>query len=154
MRAVIQRVNRAEVRIVRSIEVVVPASIGVGLVVLLGVGRDDVEEDATWLAGKIAALRIFADAEGKMNRSIVDVGGEALVVSQFTLHAKYKKGTRPSFIHAAAPELAIPLYESFVRQLESLVGKRVKTGRFGADMEVDLVNNGPVTITMDTKNKA
>lgn len=153
MRTVIQRASRAEVRVAGTNEAVVPASIGVGLVVLLGVGQDDVEEDATWLAGKIAALRIFADAEGKMNRSIVDVGGEALVVSQFTLHAKYKKGTRPSFIHAAPPEQAIPLYESFVQQLEVLVGRPVKTGRFGADMEVELVNDGPVTITMDTKNK-
>lgn len=121
--------------------------------ILLGVHAEDTEEDAAWLAQKTAALRVFSDAEGKMNQSILDVSGEALVVSQFTLHAKYKKGARPSFIHAARPETAIPLYERFVRQLEDHLKRPVATGQFGAMMEVDLVNDGPVTITMDTRNK-
>jgi D-tyrosyl-tRNA(Tyr) deacylase len=121
--------------------------------ILLGVHEADEEADADWLAAKVAALRVFSDEEGKMNRSIVDISGEALVVSQFTLHAKYKKGARPSFIHAARPETAVPLYERFVRQLEDQLKRPVATGRFGAMMEVDLINDGPVTITMDTRNK-
>ena len=121
--------------------------------ILLGVHAEDTEEDADWLAQKTAALRVFSDAEGKMNQSIIDISGEALVVSQFTLHAKYKKGARPSFIHAARPETAIPLYERFVRQLEDHLKRPVATGQFGAMMEVDLINDGPVTITMDTRNK-
>ena len=121
--------------------------------ILLGVHAEDTEEDAAWLAQKTAALRVFSDADGKMNQSILDISGEALVVSQFTLHAKYKKGARPSFIHAARPETAIPLYERFVRQLEDHLKRPVATGQFGAMMEVDLVNDGPVTITMDTRNK-
>ena len=121
--------------------------------ILLGVHTDDNTEDADWLAAKVAALRVFSDEEGKMNLSITDVSGEALVVSQFTLHAKYKKGTRPSFIHAARPETAIPLYEHFIRQLEDHLKKPVASGQFGAMMEVDLINHGPVTITMDTRNK-
>jgi D-tyrosyl-tRNA(Tyr) deacylase len=121
--------------------------------ILLGVHDADEEADADWLAAKVAALRVFSDEEGKMNRSIVDISGEALVVSQFTLHAKYKKGARPSFIHAARPETAVPLYERFVRQLEDQLKRPVATGRFGAMMEVDLINDGPVTITMDTRNK-
>lgn len=121
--------------------------------ILLGVHAEDTEEDAAWLAQKTAALRVFSDADGKMNQSILDISGEALVVSQFTLHAKYKKGARPSFIHAARPEKAIPLYERFVRQLEDHLKRPVATGQFGAMMEVDLVNDGPVTITMDTRNK-
>ena len=121
--------------------------------ILLGVHAEDTEEDAAWLAQKTAALRVFSDAEGKMNQSILDISGEALVVSQFTLHAKYKKGARPSFIHAARPETAIPLYERFVHQLEDHLKRPVATGQFGAMMEVDLVNDGPVTITMDTRNK-
>jgi len=121
--------------------------------ILLGVHDEDQEGDADWLASKVGALRVFSDEEGKMNRSIVDISGEALVVSQFTLHAKYKKGARPSFIHAARPETAIPLYERFVRQLEEELKRPVATGRFGAMMEVELVNDGPVTITMDTRNK-
>ena len=121
--------------------------------VLLGVHAEDMEADAEWLASKIAALRIFSDDEGKMNRSVVDVEGDALVVSQFTLHAKYKKGTRPSFIHAARPEKAIPLYEHFVKNLEEQLKRPVATGKFGAMMEVELVNDGPITITMDTHHK-
>lgn len=121
--------------------------------ILLGVHDEDQEGDADWLASKVGALRVFSDEEGKMNRSIVDISGEALVVSQFTLHAKYKKGARPSFIHAARPETAIPLYERFVRQLEEELKRPVATGRFGAMMEVELINDGPVTITMDTRNK-
>lgn len=126
---------------------------GRGFMILLGVHEADEEADADWLAAKVAALRVFSDEEGKMNRSIVDISGEALVVSQFTLHAKYKKGARPSFIHAARPETAVPLYERFVRQLEDQLKRPVATGRFGAMMEVDLINDGPVTITMDTRNK-
>ena len=121
--------------------------------ILLGVHDEDQGEDADWLASKVAALRVFSDEEGKMNRSIIDISGEALVVSQFTLHAKYKKGARPSFIHAARPETAIPLYERFVRQLEEELKRPVATGRFGAMMEVELINDGPVTINMDTRNK-
>ena len=149
MRAVVQRVSRAQVRV----EGEVIGSCGAGLMVLLGVHAEDTEEDAAWLAQKTAALRVFSDTEGKMNQSILDISGEALVVSQFTLHAKYKKGARPSFIHAARPEIAVPLYEHFVRSLEEHLKKPVATGRFGAMMEVDLINDGPVTITMDTRNK-
>ncbi len=149
MRAVIQRVKRASV----SIGGAVKAAIGAGLVVLLGVEGEDVEHDAQWLAEKIAALRILADAEGRMNRSVVDTAGEVLVVSQFTLHASYKKGARPSFLRAARPEVAVPLYESFISHLEHLLGKRVATGTFGADMQVALVNDGPVTIFMDSRDR-
>ena len=149
MRAVVQRVSRAEVRV----EEEMIGSCGTGVMVLLGVHAEDVEADADWLARKVAEMRIFSDEEGKMNRALTDFGGEALVVSQFTLHAKTKKGARPSFIHAARPETAIPLYERFVRQLEDHLKRPVATGRFGAMMEVDLINDGPVTITMDTRNK-
>ena len=149
MRVVVQRVSRAEVR--TNGETV--GTCGTGVMVLLGVHAEDAEADADWLAAKVAALRIFSDDDGKMNRTLTDVGGEALVVSQFTLHAKYKKGARPSFVHAARPETAIPLYERFVRQLEDHLKRPVATGRFGAMMEVDLINDGPVTITMDTRNK-
>ncbi len=149
MRVVVQRVSQAAVRI--GGEVV--GSCGRGLLVLLGVHSEDGREDADWLAAKVAALRIFSDAEDKMNLTLGDVGGEALVVSQFTLHAKYKKGARPSFIHAARPETAIPLYKHFVEALEGHLKKPVATGRFGAMMEVELINDGPVTITMDTRNK-
>ena len=149
MRAVVQRVKRAEVRT----EGVAVGSCGNGLMVLLGVHSEDTDDDADWLASKVAALRIFSDDEGKMNRSVVDVNGGALVVSQFTLHAKYKKGTRPSFVHAARPETAIPLYERFVNNLEEHLKRPVATGKFGAMMEVDLINDGPVTITMDTQHK-
>ena len=149
MRAVIQRVSRAEVRV----EGEIIGSCGAGVMVLLGVHTEDTEADADWLARKVAEMRIFSDEDGKMNRALIDFGGEALVVSQFTLHAKTKKGARPSFIHAARPETAIPLYERFVRQLEDHLKRPVATGRFGAMMEVDLINDGPVTITMDTRNK-
>lgn len=148
MKAVIQRVSKASVEIEEEIK----SEIKTGLLILLGVGDEDNKEDAEWLAKKIASLRIFPDAEGKMNKSIADVNGEALVVSQFTFHAKTKKGTRPSFIHAAHPDKAIPLYDFFVNRLEVDV-KKVKTGEFGADMKVSLTNDGPVTIVIDTKNK-
>ena len=128
-------------------------SCGSGLLILLGVHSEDTAEDAEWLAAKVASLRIFSDEEGKMNRTVSDIDGGALVVSQFTLHAKYKKGARPSFVHAARPETAIPLYEHFVTQLEDHLKRPVATGRFGAMMAVELVNDGPVTITMDTRNK-
>lgn len=121
--------------------------------VLLGIETEDTQEDALWLCNKIAALRVFSDEEGLMNKSLQDVEGHVLVVSQFTLHASYKKGNRPSFIKAARPEQAIPLYNYFCDQLSAITGKRVSTGTFGADMQVALVNDGPVTIIMDTKAK-
>ena len=131
----------------------VKSSIGKGLLVLLGVGYEDGQEDIDWLVKKISGLRIFDDEDGVMNRSVVDVEGEALVVSQFTLMASTKKGNRPSYIHAAGHEIAVPLYESFCTALSEAVGKPVGTGEFGADMKVALVNDGPVTICIDTKNK-
>ena len=149
MRAVVQRVSQAAVRIGEQ----VVGSCGSGLLILLGVHSEDTAEDSEWLAAKVASLRIFSDEEGKMNRTVSDIDGGALVVSQFTLHAKYKKGARPSFVHAARPETAIPLYEHFVTQLEDHLKRPVATGRFGAMMAVELVNDGPVTITMDTRNK-
>lgn len=149
MRAVVQRVSEARVTIAGR-EV---ARIGLGLLILLGIEGADGAEDAQWLAGKLARLRIFSDAEGKMNASMADVGGCALVVSQFTLHAATRKGNRPSFIRAARPEVAVPLYEEFVAQLESELGKPVAKGEFGADMQVTLVNEGPVTIWFDTKSR-
>ncbi len=149
MRAVIQRVSSASV----TIDGQVKSSIGKGLLILLGVGYEDGQEDIDWLVKKISGLRIFDDEDGVMNRSVVDVGGEALVVSQFTLMASTKKGNRPSYIHAAGHEIAVPLYESFCAALSEAVGKPVGTGEFGADMKVALVNDGPVTICIDTKNK-
>ena len=149
MRAVIQRVSSASVTIGGQVK----SSIGKGLLVLLGVGYEDGQEDIDWLVKKIAGLRIFDDEAGVMNRSVVDVGGEALVVSPFTLMASTKKGNRPSYIHAAGHEIAVPLYESFCAALSEAVGKPVGTGEFGADMKVALVNDGPVTICIDTKNK-
>lgn len=149
MRAVIQRVSSASV----TIDGQVKSSIGKGLLVLLGVGYEDGQEDIDWLVKKISGLRIFDDEAGVMNRSVVDVEGEALVVSQFTLMASTKKGNRPSYIHAAGHEIAVPLYESFCAALSEAVGKPVGTGEFGADMKVALVNDGPVTICIDTKNK-
>ena len=149
MRAVIQRVSSASVTIGGQVK----SSIGKGLLVLLGVGYEDGQEDIDWLVKKIAGLRIFDDEAGVMNRSVVDVEGEALVVSQFTLMASTKKGNRPSYIHAAGHEIAVPLYESFCSALSEAVGKPVGTGEFGADMKVALVNDGPVTICIDTKNK-
>jgi D-tyrosyl-tRNA(Tyr) deacylase len=149
MRVVIQRVNRASV----SIDGIIKSEIGEGLMILVGVEDTDTEEDIKWLAGKISRLRIFRDDEGAMNRSLTEIGGDILCVSQFTLHAKTKKGNRPSFIHAAKPDIAIPIYEKFVKQLSAEIGKQVKTGKFGAHMQIDLLNDGPVTIFIDTKNK-
>jgi D-tyrosyl-tRNA(Tyr) deacylase len=147
MRAVIQRVSRAAVRV--NGETV--GSIAHGFLILLGIEEADGPEDVTWLCGKIHAMRIFSDDEGKMNASLVDVGGSALVVSQFTLHALTKKGNRPSFIRAARPEHAIPLYEAFVAEMSKVVP--VETGQFGAMMDVELINDGPVTLLIDSKNK-
>ncbi|BDD10651.1 D-aminoacyl-tRNA deacylase [Fulvitalea axinellae] len=149
MIAVLQRVSEASV----TIDSAVKGAIGKGLLVLLGVEDADTKEDVQWLAKKIAGMRIFGDEEGKMNLSLCDVKGEMLVVSQFTLHASTKKGNRPSFIKAARPDVAIPLYERFVEVCEGLIGKPVATGEFGADMKVALVNDGPVTIIVDTKDK-
>ena len=149
MRMLIQRVSRASVSIAGEVR----ASIGAGVTVLVGIEEADTREDADWLCGKLARLRIFPDGEGVMNRSLQETGGEALVVSQFTLHASTKKGNRPSYIRAACPEQAIPLYEYFVRALEQALGKPVGTGEFGADMQVALVNDGPVTIWIDSKQK-
>ena len=149
MRIVIQRVSHASVTINQQVK----SSIGMGFLILLGIGKDDTEEDINWLVKKIIALRIFDDEMGVMNRSIMDVNGEILVVSQFTLMASYKKGHRPSWIHAAPHELSIPLYNRFCDALSEAMGKPVGTGEFGADMKVELLNDGPVTICMDTKNK-
>ena len=149
MRVVIQRVSSASV----TIDGAVKSVIGPGLLVLLGIGHEDGEEDIDYLVKKTAALRIFNDRDGVMNRSVVDVGGEALVVSQFTLMASTKKGNRPSYIEAAGHEKAIPLYETFCRRLGEAIGKPVGTGEFGADMKVTLVNDGPVTICIDSKNR-
>ncbi len=149
MRAVIQRVTSASVTIGGEVK----SAIGAGLMILLGVGHDDTPDDIDWLVKKIAGLRIFNDDAGVMNRSVVDVGGDALVVSQFTLMASTKKGNRPSYIGAAGHELAIPLYDKFCAALSAAIGRPVGTGEFGADMKVALVNDGPVTICIDTKNK-
>ncbi len=127
--------------------------IGQGLLILLGCENADTQEDIDWLARKTAQLRIFADENGVMNRSLLDVGGEALVVSQFTLWASYKKGNRPSYLRAGSHDITIPLYEGFVARLQEVLGRPVQTGEFGADMQVSLINDGPVTICMDTKNK-
>lgn len=147
MRAVVQRVSSASV----TVDGATVGVIGAGLLVLLGVAQTDTDEDAQWLAAKVAALRIFEDADGKMNRSVVDLGGEMLVVSQFTLLASTRKGTRPSFNDAAKPDLAIPLYESFVGHGTVALGRAVATGKFGAMMKVSLVNDGPVTLVIDSK---
>lgn len=149
MRAVIQRVTKASVTINGSIN----AKINQGLLILLGVGVNDTSEDISWLSNKIANLRIFSDEDGHMNLSLKAINGNAIVVSQFTLFASTKKGNRPSFLNSAKPEQAIPLYEAFVKQLETDLGKSVGTGIFGADMKVELLNDGPVTITIDTKHK-
>ena len=148
MRTVIQRVTSASV----SIGGEVVGEIGKGVMLLLGITPEDTQQDADWLVGKVSRLRIFDDANGVMNLSLQDTGGEALVVSQFTLMASYKKGNRPSYIHAAPPAGAIPLYEYFVAQLQQTLGRPVPTGQFGADMQVNLTNDGPVTIVMDSKN--
>ena len=149
MRAVIQRVASASV----TIDGAVRSSIGPGLLLFLGIGHEDGPEDIEWLVKKVAGLRIFNDDDGVMNRSVIDVAGDVLVVSQFTLMASTKKGNRPSYIGAAGHELAIPLYEQFCAALSSYIGRPVGTGEFGADMKVALVNDGPVTICVDTKNK-
>lgn len=149
MRIVIQRVSEASV----TIEQQVKSSIKAGLLILLGIGEEDTKEDAKWLVNKVIGLRIFDDEQGVMNRSIMDINGEILVVSQFTLMASYKKGYRPSWIHAARHEVSIPLYNYFCKALSEALGKPVGTGEFGADMKVRLLNDGPVTICMDTKNK-
>ncbi|MCB1230682.1 MAG: D-tyrosyl-tRNA(Tyr) deacylase [Verrucomicrobiae bacterium] len=149
MRALIQRVSEANV----AIGGVEKSRIGEGLLILLGVESADSEADGEWLARKISQLRLFEDAEGKMNRSLLETGGDAIVVSQFTLHARTKKGTRPSFDKAARPEQAIPLYEGFVAALGKEIGKPVGTGEFGAMMAVSLVNDGPVTLMIDSQNR-
>ncbi|WP_108802016.1 D-aminoacyl-tRNA deacylase [Aquimarina sp. Aq107] len=149
MRAVIQRVSEASVK-VKGDKI---SKIGLGLLILLGVEDEDSKDDVLWLSGKISRLRIFSDENDMMNNSILDVDGDAIVVSQFTLHASTKKGNRPSFIKAAKPEKAIPLYEEFIKELEKNLKKKVGTGVFGADMKVSLLNDGPVTIIIDTKNK-
>ena len=149
MRAIIQRVTSASVTINNTLT----NSIGKGMLVLLGIEETDTIEDAEWLCGKICRLRIFADESGLMNNNITVVDGELLLVSQFTLFASYKKGNRPSFTRAARPDFAIPLYEQTSRLMQEGTGKTVKTGVFGADMQVGLINDGPVTIIMDTKNK-
>lgn len=149
MKVVIQRVSQASVTIDGKIK----SSIGIGLLVLLGVEDADTTEDIEWLSSKIVNLRIFNDADGVMNVSVKDAGGDIILVSQFTLHASTKKGNRPSYIKAARPEIAIPLYEKMIVQLQTDLGKPIQTGEFGADMKVSLLNDGPVTIIMDSKQK-
>ncbi len=149
MRIVIQRVQNASVTISGKVK----SAIGQGFLILLGICEDDTHEDVDWLVKKVSGLRVFDDENGVMNLSLGDVDGEALVVSQFTLMASYKKGNRPSWIRAARHETAIPLYEEFCNKLSAAIGKNVGTGEFGADMKVALLNDGPVTICMDTKNK-
>lgn len=149
MRIVIQRVSEASV----SIKNTMKSAIHQGFLILLGIGEDDGEDDVEWLVKKVVNLRVFDDEQGVMNKSILDINGEILVVSQFTLMASYKKGNRPSYIRAAGHEISIPLYEQFYKRLSAQLGKEVGTGEFGADMQVKLVNDGPVTICMDTKNK-
>lgn len=149
MRIVIQRVSEASV----SIKGTMKSAIQQGFLILLGIGEDDSEDDIEWFVKKVVNLRVFDDEQGVMNKSILDVNGEILVVSQFTLMASYKKGNRPSYIHAAGHEISIPLYQQFCKSLSAQLGKEVGTGEFGADMQVKLVNDGPVTICMDTKNK-
>ncbi|WP_320054630.1 D-aminoacyl-tRNA deacylase [uncultured Acetobacteroides sp.] len=149
MRAVVQRVAKASV----SIDGEVKSSIGGGLLVLVGIEDADTSEDVEWLSGKIVRMRIFEDEQGVMNRSVVEAEGDIIVVSQFTLHASTKKGNRPSYIKASKPDFAIPMYNQLVAQVERDLGKPVGTGIFGADMQVELLNDGPVTIIIDTKNR-
>lgn len=149
MRTVIQRVSKASVTINSEVK----SSIGKGYLVLLGCENADTEEDIQWLAKKICGLRVFDDENGVMNKSILDTGGDILVVSQFTLWASYKKGNRPSYLRAGSHEITVPLYERFCAALSENLGKEIYTGEFGADMKVELLNDGPVTICMDTKNK-
>jgi D-tyrosyl-tRNA(Tyr) deacylase len=147
MRAVIQRVSEASCKVDGKIT----GQIGIGFLVLLGIEDADTDEDLQWLAQKITGLRVFGDENGLMNKALADIGGDILLISQFTLFAQTKKGNRPSFIRAARPDKAIPMYEQMIRVLESITGKKIATGVFGADMKVSLVNDGPVTITIDTK---
>jgi len=149
MRAVIQRVNKASVTIDGRIN----GRIGLGLLVLIGIEDADNLEDIIWLSNKMVNLRIFNDDTGVMNRSVLEVGGDILLISQFTLHANTKKGNRPSYIKASKPDIAIPLYETMIKQLANDLGKNIATGIFGADMKVELLNDGPVTIIIDSKNK-
>lgn len=149
MRVVIQRVSEAAVKIEDSIK----GAIGRGLLILLGIEEADTPEDIKWLSKKICHLRIFSDDEGKMNQSIGEIQGDVLLISQFTLHASTKKGNRPSYIKAAKPDVAIPLYETMIQQLEQDLGKKIACGVFGADMKVTLINDGPVTIIIDSKNR-
>ncbi len=149
MRTVIQRVTRASV----TVDGQVIGKIEKGLLILVGIEDIDTQSDIEWLAGKVTNLRVFDDENGVMNKSIKDVDGDILLVSQFTLHASTKKGNRPSYIRAAKPDFAIPMYEKFIGQLEQEVGKKIETGEFGADMKVELLNDGPVTIIIDTQNK-
>jgi len=149
MRLVLQRVSSASV----TVDDAITCQIGLGLLILAGIEHDDTADDLAWLVSKVTQMRIFADAEGKMNLSVKDSGGDLLVVSQFTLHASTKKGNRPSFIRAARPETAIPLYEQFLALLEAEMGKPVARGIFGADMQVALINDGPVTICIDSRAK-
>lgn len=149
MRAVIQRVSKASV----TIEGKIRGEISTGLLILLGIEDADSSEDVEWLSGKISRLRIFDDKKGVMNLSVKEIDGEILLISQFTLHASIKKGNRPSYIKAAKPEIAIPLYEKFKKQLEIDIGKTIQTGEFGAEMQISLINDGPVTIIIDTKNR-
>ena len=149
MKAVLQRVSKSSV----TIDEKIVASIQKGIVILLGIEESDTNEDIEWLSSKIVNLRIFDDTNGVMNLSVKEISGELIVVSQFTLHASTKKGNRPSYIKAAKPEIAIPLYEKFIHQITLDLGKNVQTGQFGADMKVGLINDGPVTILIDTKNK-
>jgi D-tyrosyl-tRNA(Tyr) deacylase len=149
MIAVVQRVSQASV----TIDNIVKGQIGIGFMILLGITHTDTQEDIEWLSKKIVGLRVFGDAEGKMNLDIAAVEGNILLISQFTLHASTKKGNRPSFIEAARPEVAIPLYEKMIAQLTQDLGKPIETGEFGADMKVSLLNDGPVTIIIDSKNR-
>jgi D-tyrosyl-tRNA(Tyr) deacylase len=149
MRAVIQRVSQASC----TVDGEITGEIGLGFLVLLGIEEADTEDDLQWLAQKISNLRVFGDDNGLMNKALADIDGSILLISQFTLFAQTKKGNRPSFIRAARPEKAIPLYEKMINVLESLIGKKIATGIFGADMKISLVNDGPVTIIMDTKDK-
>jgi D-tyrosyl-tRNA(Tyr) deacylase len=148
MRIILQRVSEASV----TVDEKIVGKIGPGLLLFVGIEDEDTDEDLEWLAGKIAKMRIFSDAEGKMNHSVKDVDGDILAVSQFTLHASVKKGNRPSFMGASRPEYAIPMYEKFIKILEITSGRTVETGEFGADMKVRLLNDGPVTIFLDSKN--
>ena len=149
MRVVVQRASKASVRVEGNIS----GAIGWGLLVLLGIEDADTDEDIKWLSNKIVNLRIFNDVDGVMNRSLIEISGDILLVSQFTLHASTKKGNRPSYTRASKPEFAIPMYEKMIVQLEADLGKKIQTGIFGADMKMELLNDGPVTIVIDTKNK-